>query len=57
MMVSVHLLPSVARRTVPVRSPHVQGDEGPPPVGPNIHANKRGYEEIADTFEAIVDPR
>jgi lysophospholipase L1-like esterase len=29
----------------------------PAPVGPNIHANKRGYEEIADTFEAIVDPR
>ena len=29
----------------------------PSPVGPNIHANKRGYEEIADTFEAIVDPR
>ena len=27
------------------------------PVGPNIHANKAGYEEIADTFEAIVDPR
>ena len=27
------------------------------PVGPNIHANKRGHEEIADTFEAIVDPR
>ncbi len=29
----------------------------PAPVGPNIHANKAGYEEIADTFEAIVDPR
>jgi lysophospholipase L1-like esterase len=29
----------------------------PAPVGPNIHANKRGYEEIADAFEAIVDPR
>ena len=27
------------------------------PVGPNIHANKAGYEEIADTFEGIVDPR
>jgi len=29
----------------------------PAPVGPNIHANKAGYEEIADAFEAIVDPR
>lgn len=29
----------------------------PAPVGPNIHANATGYEEIADTFEAIVDPR
>ena len=29
----------------------------PAPVGPNIHANKAGYEEIADSFEAIVDPR
>jgi len=24
------------------------------PVGPNIHANKAGYEEIADTFEAAA---
>jgi hypothetical protein len=24
------------------------------PVGPNIHANKAGYEEIADTFEALM---
>jgi len=27
------------------------------PQGPNIHANKAGYEEIADAFETIVDPR
>jgi hypothetical protein len=27
------------------------------PVGPNIHANKAGYGEIADSFEAIPDPR
>lgn len=27
------------------------------PQGPNIHANKAGYEEIADAFEAIVDWR
>lgn len=26
----------------------------PPPVGPNIHANKAGYEEIADAFEAVL---
>jgi len=35
----------------------VDAEEGLTPVGPNIHANKAGYEEIADTFEAIVDPR
>ncbi|MBS2965181.1 SGNH/GDSL hydrolase family protein [Actinocrinis puniceicyclus] len=29
----------------------------PAPQGPNIHANKAGYEEIADTFEAIVGRR
>jgi hypothetical protein len=32
-------------------------EEALTPVGPNVHANKAGYEEIADTFEAIVDPR
>lgn len=29
----------------------------PAPVGPNIHANKAGYEEIEDAFEAVVDRR
>ena len=26
-----------------------------PPVGPDIHANKAGYERIEDTFEPVVD--
>jgi len=32
----------------------VDAEEGLTPVGPNIHANKAGYEEIADTFEAAA---
>ena len=27
----------------------------PPPVGPDIHANKAGYEKIEDAFEPVVD--
>lgn len=27
----------------------------PPPVGPDIHANKAGYERIEDAFEPVVD--
>ena len=27
----------------------------PPPVGPNIHANKVGYQQIAETFEARLN--
>jgi lysophospholipase L1-like esterase len=29
----------------------------PAPVGPNIHANKDGYVQIKDAFEAILDAR
>jgi hypothetical protein len=39
------------------RGSDVVPHEGLTPVGPNVHANKAGYAEIADTFEAIVDPR
>lgn len=35
----------------------VVSEEGLTQVGPNIHADKAGYEKIADTLEALVDPR
>lgn len=29
-------------------------EEGLTPVGPNIHANKTGYEQIEDAFETVL---